>query len=259
MQSPPLPRWVDEPGAALPEPGAVLLSCFPSAGLAATVAGHYIVGALGLPRIGIFELPEIPPVAIVQSGQVQPPIRVYGRKDLAVVLSEFPPPLGVVGELSRAILDGAESRRVRLVLGLEGVVPQPLGSDEGDAEESVWAVLARRDPALMRTFQAAGTRALEDGVIGGLSGALLVGAIRRTIPVAVSLVSARAAEGYPDHRAAAVLIEALDRLLPELSIDTRPLRSQAESIEKALRESMARRPKPAATETPAEPEPAMYQ
>ncbi len=253
------PRWVDETGVPLLEPGGVLLSCFPSAGLAATVAAHYIVQALGLPRIGLFELPDTPPVAIIQSGKVHPPVRVYGRKDLAVIVSEFPPPLASVGSLSRAILDGAESRRVRLVLALEGVVPQPLGTEEEAAEESVWAVLARSDPALMRTFQAAGTRALEDGVIGGLSGSLLVAGIRRTVPVAVTLVSARATEGYPDHRAAAALIEALDRILPELAIDTGPLRSQAEAIEKALREAMRRRPKSAEPESSTEPEPTMYQ
>lgn len=253
------PRWVDEGASPTLEPGAVVLSCFPSAGLAATVAAHYIVQALSLPRIGLFESAETPPIAIVQSGQVHPPVRVYGRKDLAVILSEFPPPLATVGGLSRAILDGAESRRVRLVLGLEGVVPHPLGGEEGEAEESLWAVMSRTDPARMQTFQAAGLRPLEDGVIGGLSGAMLVAGIRRSVPVAVTLVSARATEGYPDHRAAAALIEGLDRFLPELQIDTKPLRSQAEIIERALREAMKRRPKAETTEVAPQAEPTMYQ
>ena len=245
-------QWVDEPGAGpVLAPGAVVLSCFPSVGLAATVAAHYIVQALKLPRIGLFDTPVAPPVAVVQAGQVHPPIRVYGRKDLAVVVSEFPPSIAAASPLSQAILEGAEGRRARLVLCLEGVVPHPLGSEEEEAEEKVWAVLARADAGLRKSFDGAGARPLEDGVIGGVSGAMLVQAIRRKVPVAVTLVSARATEGYPDHRAAATLIEALDRFLPELEIDTHPLRSQAEIIEKALREAMKRRPSEAEESAPA--------
>jgi len=75
---------------------------------------------------------------------------------------------------------------------------------------------------------------------------LLVQGMGRPIPVVVMLVSARVAEGLPDHRAGAALIETLDRVLPELEIDTGPLRAQAEQIEKALRAVMKSHP-PAAT------------
>ncbi|MCI4329881.1 MAG: PAC2 family protein, partial [Thermoplasmata archaeon] len=105
----------------------------------------------------------------------------------------------------------------------------------------------------------ANARRLEDGVIGGLSGALLIEGITRATPVAVLLVSAvTAAEGFPDHRAGAALIETLDRLLPELKIDTGPLRTQAESIEKALRAAMRARTR-AVPELPTEPaQPTIY-
>jgi len=71
--------------------------------------------------------------------------------------------------------------------------------------------------------------------------------------VAAILVSAIGPEGYPDHRAGAALIETLDRLMPELKIDTGPLRSQAEVIERALRAAMRQRPN-APTSTPPLPE-----
>ncbi len=106
------------------------------------------------------------------------------------------------------------------------------------ADEQVWVAFSRKDPAFAKGFEAAKTRPLEEGVIGGVSGALLVQGISRSVPVAVLLVSARVAEGLPDHRAGAALIETLDRLLPELKIDTGPLRAQAEQIEKALRAVM---------------------
>ena len=73
-------------------------------------------------------------------------------------------------------------------------------------------------------------------------------------------MSAQVAEGLPDHRAGAALIETLDRVLPELEIDTGPLRAQAEQIEKALRAVMKSHPgsaPPTEAPTPA-PTPGMY-
>ena len=131
-----------------------------------------------------------------------------------------------------------------MILCLEGIVPHPEDDEPAEAADGpadvgqVWAAFSRADPALRKTFDAAGARGLEDGVIGGVSGALLVQGIGREVPVVTLLVSARVAEGLPDHRAGAALIETLDRLLPELKIDTQPLRQQAEQIEKALRAAL---------------------
>jgi uncharacterized protein len=238
-------NWHDEvpPETAFGR-GSVVLSAFPSAGLATTVAAHYILKVLDLPRIARFESPELPPIAVVSGGVVNPTIRAYGRPGLAVVLSEFPPTPSQANAIASTILDAAERHQARMVICLEGVVPHPEDGDtdppgaEAPPDEQVWVAFAKQDPELAKTFAAARTRALEEGVIGGVSGAMLIRGMGRPVPIAVLLVSARVAEGLPDHRAGAALIEALDRLLPELKIDTRPLRAQAEQIEKALRAVM---------------------
>ncbi|MCI4365532.1 MAG: PAC2 family protein [Thermoplasmata archaeon] len=224
-------------------PGAVVISSFPSAGLATTVAGHYMIRALKLPRIARFDSPDLAPVAVVQGGEVHPTVRVYGRDDLALVLSEFPPTPPQANAIAHTILEGAETRHARMVICLEGIVPHPGEEDgedavEGSSDGQVWAAYSQTDPPLRALFQGAKARTLEDGVIGGVSGALLVQGIGKKIPVVTLLVSARVAEGLPDHRAGAALIETLDRVLPELRIDTEPLRHQAEQIERALRTAL---------------------
>lgn len=255
--------WVDEPGVPGLAPNGVLLSSFPSAGLAATVAAHYVVRSLGLSRIGMLTSPMAIPVAVVQGGHVQPPVRVYGRPDLALVVSEFPPALGSAAEIGNAILAGAAARKCRRVLCLEGVMPHPTDGD-GDlskVDEAVWFIESKPDPTSTRMFQGAGARPLEDGVIGGVTGSMLVGGLRSSVPVAALLVSALGPEGYPDHRAGAALIETLDRMMPELKIDTGPLRSQAEVIEHALRAAMRQRPTapPTTPPLPERGEGSMYQ
>jgi uncharacterized protein len=261
--------WREEaPAAKNFGPGSVVVSAFPSAGLATTVAGHYMIRALSLPRIGRFESPDLSPIAVVQGGEVHPTIRVYGRSDLGLVLSEFPPSPSQANAIARSILDAAERHKARMIVGLEGVVPHPPGDEETEEDESaiaeeqppeqVWVAFSRKEPAILKALEPSKARLLEDGVIGGVSGALLVQGIGRSIPVAILLVSARVAGGLPDHRAGAALIEALDRVLPEVQIDTGPLRAQAEQIEKALRAVMKSHPSAqAATETPT-PTPGMY-
>jgi predicted ATP-grasp superfamily ATP-dependent carboligase len=252
-------EWSDDAGSSPTAAGSVVVSSFPSAGLAATVAAHYIVQALALPRVGTFASPEVPPIAVVQAGRVNPAIRVYGRPGLSVVLSEFPPLPSSTRGLAEAILRGAEARRARIVIGLEGVMPHPAEPDPNEkAEESVWAVVAKSDPGLTDRFERAGAHALRDGVLGGVSGALLVGGSVREVPVAVLLVSSKVNEGYPDHRAGAALIEVLDRFLPELSIDTKPLRTQAALIERSLRAAMKQGERGART-LPDPSEPTIYQ
>jgi predicted ATP-grasp superfamily ATP-dependent carboligase len=246
----------------------VVISSFPSAGLATTVAGHYIIRALTLPRVGRFESADSAPIAVVQDGEVSPTIRVYGRSGLALVLSEFPPTPVQANAVARTILAAAAVRKARLVVCLEGVVPHPTEetpsvSVETPAEappvvEQVWGAFSHPDAGLAKAFDAAKVRRLEDGVIGGVSGALLVQALGGTVPVAVLLVSANAPEGLPDHRAGAALIETLDRLLPELKIDTGPLRAQAEMIEKALRAALKRRPETPAADDEEPASPGMY-
>lgn len=128
-----------------------------------------------------------------------------------------------------------------MVVCLEGAIPHPYAEEgeERPPDESLWVALSQPNVGLDRAFEAANVRHLEDAVLGGMSGALLVEGIHRRVPVAVLLVSVNETQLYPDHRAGATLIEALDRLLPSLRIDTAPLRTQAEKIERSLRAAMA--------------------
>ncbi|MCI4363422.1 MAG: PAC2 family protein [Thermoplasmata archaeon] len=235
-------EWQVDSGAKELEPDAVLLCGFAGAGLAATVAAHYMVRALGLPRIAILRSAQEIPIAIVQNGRVQPPIRVHGAGKIAIALSEFPPPPVGLAPLADVLLAGAAARKVRLLLALEGVLPHPLVEGEGEesalGEEQAWVITSRPDPELLASFRNASARPLADAVLAGVAGALLVRSQNVALPVGALLVSARDSEGFPDHRAAAALIETVARLLPDLKIDTGPLRTQAEVIERALRAAM---------------------
>src|ERR671922_254784 len=72
-----------------------------------------------------------------------------------------------------------------------------------------------------------------NGIITGVSGVLLNLGKKENIN-AISIL-AEANPNYPDARAAAKVIEAIDKLLPGVKIDVKPLYTEAENIEKTLR------------------------
>jgi predicted ATP-grasp superfamily ATP-dependent carboligase len=204
--------------------------------------------ALKLPRIGTLTSEDFPPLAVIQGGRVNPPVRAYANKELVLVLSEFPVLPGLVNELATAIIDLAMQLKVSRIIGLEGVVPQPVdmedtGTGSTSSDEKVWYAGSGTPTQLPAEYRAVGVRTMDTGVIGGVSGALLVEGMTATIPVGSLLVSAADA-GYPDHRAAAKIIEVIDQALPHFKIDTKPLRTQAEMIERALRAAVKSRESP---------------
>jgi uncharacterized protein len=73
----------------------------------------------------------------------------------------------------------------------------------------------------------------EEGVITGVAGVLLNEGRRRDFDVITLLSEAR--PDYPDARAAAKVIETIDRLLPHTPLDARPLYEEAERIEVQLK------------------------
>jgi uncharacterized protein len=73
----------------------------------------------------------------------------------------------------------------------------------------------------------------KEGMITGITGVLLFEGARLKRDVLCLLAEAHSS--YPDSRAAALLVEALDKLLPEIEIDTQPLYKEAEDIEQKIR------------------------
>ena len=74
---------------------------------------------------------------------------------------------------------------------------------------------------------------IEDGMVRGISGMILLKASEIDLDVITLLGSAK--QDMPDPKGAAKLMEPLTRLLPELKIDTEPLYKEAEEIEKKIR------------------------
>ena len=218
--------------------GAMMVVGFPTHGLVGSVAASYLVHSLDMTLVAYMISEEFPPTVIMEEGIVNAPVRFYASKlvcgvdrscdQIVVVISDIQPPVSMLNGLGRALLDWAEAKGIQLVTAIEG---QPL-ENETYADARVVAMANRAAAPLLEKYRFAAA----NGVVTGLAGGLLLGAIGRTTPVLCLI--AQAHKDYPDARAAAKVIETVNPLVPLLILDTKPLREKAREIEAEVRKTL---------------------
>jgi len=230
--------------------GATIIDGFPSVGLVSTITANYLVDVLELEQIGIMDSKFFPTVSIVRNGIPLYPVRIYAAKGVCVFISEFQPAPKLIRPIAEAILEFAKRKGCRNIISPEGLVVDT--EETKEAEVSVYALGSTeetRDILLKHGIQQFG-----NGIITGVSGVLLnLG--KKDGFNAISIL-AEANPNYPDARAAAKVIEAINSLLDAVEVDVKPLYSEAENIEKTLR-MMQKQAAPVAT-GPENVPPGMY-
>lgn len=232
--------------------GAMMVVGFPTHGLVGSVAASYLVHTLDMTPVGYMVGEEFPPTVVMEEGVVTAPIRFYASKtvcgpdrqcdQLVVVISDIQPPLTMLSELGRTLLDWAEAKGIQLIVAVEG---QPIEKEtKGDAR--IVAMANRAAAPLLDRYELTAA----SGVVTGFAGGLLLPAIPRPTPVLCLI--AQAHKDYPDARAAAKVIETINPLVPLLVLNTRPLREKARQIEAEVRHNLEQQQKSIASMRPIE-------
>lgn len=219
---------------------ALILVAFPTTGQASSIAAQYLVRQLSLPLVGHIRLPEIQNVVAIQEGRVTSLVRLFGGEveckldkkcpRVYVLTAELPMPAPVLAGTAELVLEMARQGGAHMVLCLEGVVRA-----EGDDIPDVYCASA--DPEVLKELTSRKIPVMERALIGGIAGPILLGSAGRGIRSAALLVEAR--REHPDGRAAAALIEALQLILPHVSMDAQPLQDEAMRLEKEIQEAIA--------------------
>ena len=132
-----------------------------------------------------------------------------------------------------AMLDWAQAQMASLVISPEGLaVEDMVVPSSADKEKlDVYAVGSTMHARLyFETHD--DINPFDEGVISGVAGVLLNEGKKRGFDV-ISLLS-EAHESYPDAKAAARIIEALDKIVLHTGINTDPLYREAEIIEESI-------------------------
>jgi uncharacterized protein len=269
--------------------GATVIDGFPSIGLVSSIVANYLVNALELEQIGIMDSNFFPSISLIRKAQPLNTVRIYASErvgagdeeevdQIVVFISEFQPPPNLIRPIASTILDWIQEQRCNLLISPEGLVIErgddegEGGDEEGDGEGSPGpggtmsaeeAESLGRQVDLYGVGSTASSRKIlqendialfQDGVITGVAGVLLNEGKRRDFNV-ISLL-AEAHSNYPDARAAAKIIEVLDRLVLNIHIDPKPLYKEAEAIEMQIKSIRSQAKTSKVMKAP--PQPRMY-
>lgn len=220
---------------------AVAIVGFPGIGLASSIATGFLARQLNLETIAGFSSPEFPPYAMIQNGVPMPQIRIYagdrecdieGGMDfncLVIVTSEFMPKVELHYQIAEAILHWLHEHGVKTIITLDSI---PLFNPDE------YVLLgAGSTPDARKLVTEYGITEFDEGMIRGISGVLLFEGANEGLDVMTLLGSARA--DMPDPRGAAKLMEPLEKMMPELKIDTEPLYKEAEELDKRIKSQLA--------------------
>ncbi|MFQ6107285.1 MAG: proteasome assembly chaperone family protein [Thermoplasmata archaeon] len=217
--------------------GATVIDGFPSVGLVSSIVANYIINALNLEQVAIMDSVYFPTVSLIRDGEPMNPVRIYaGSKEenkdkIVVFISEFQPPPNLIKVIAAAVIDWAEDQKCDLLLCPEGLIVDRDKDDETRSDIQVYGIGSTARTSSILTENT--ITVFEEGVITGVAGVLLNEGKKRDFSV-ISLLS-EAHPDYPDARAAARVIETIDRILLHTELDAQPLYEEAERIELQLK------------------------
>ncbi len=256
---------------------ATVIDGFPSVGLVSSIVANYIVKVLSLEQVGVLDSDYFPALSLVRRSEPLDTVRIYAGPrvgsetsgdQIVVFISEFQPPPNIIRSIADTMMDWLHDEKCRILYSPEGLVIEregqdgaPPGGPQSVEEGEEKAPEAPAPPAReIETYGIGSTlrarKLLEDnhiklfqeGVITGMAGVLLNQGKRRDFDV-ISLL-AEANPQYPDARAAAKVIETLDKLILHIRLDSGPLYDEAGVIEAQIKSVQKQTKAPKATPMP---------
>jgi len=197
----------------------IIVEGFPGFGLVGTIATEYLIRHLDAKQIGRIRVKEVAPVVAIHEGEAVEPLGIfYDKKHNIVILHALTSVQGIEWDLAEAIEGLAKQLKAKEVISIEGI-----GGSKANPKNGVYYVGGSKK------MDTAGARELQEGIIMGVSGALMLKKGLKT-----SFIFAETQSALPDSRAAAKIIKILDKYLG-LKVDPKPLLKKADEFEKKLK------------------------
>lgn len=245
---------------------ALVVCCFPSVGMVSSVVAHFLIDHLNLEYVGGVAHPKLPAICLVQDGVPLPPIRAYAGEPICkiegvcdkvlLLMSELIVPDPLVHEIVSSLFVWSKEQNAAMGVlidafarkGMKGGLNgnEPLVEYDDTEEVDVLGVAAT--PKMAELLKGMDIKLLEQGVIKGMTGAMLSEGSSRGRNIMSIMVEAD--PRFPDARAAAVIIEQLNKMMPVVDLDHEPLLAEAQQLEDQIRNMMEgaeTEPSPAST------------
>jgi len=203
----------------------IILEGFPGFGFVATIATKYLLEHLKFKPIGRIWSKDLTPLAIIHNQTVIQPLEIFYNKEYNLVLVQA---LAGVAELEWEVADVLVSLYKKLgakeIISIEGI-GSPIEREKPEA------YYYTNVDAKKEQLEKIGLNPLKEGIILGVSGALMLSLPKE---IKATFIFAETHSKLPDSRAAAKIIEMLDKYLG-LKVEYKPLIKEATKFEETLR------------------------
>ena len=202
---------------------AIILEGSPELGLIGNILGWLLVEELKMKQIGYVDSRDFPPLAVLYNGITLHPFRIYNADNIVLFLSDFIIPNNVAYDMANGIVNWAEKNSAKEIITFNSVVVR---------EKTGQVAAAANTKEALQDLSDMGIPIMPFGNIGGLSGPLMT---RSKIKgISATCLFAEVLNQYPDPRAAAAMVDTLNKKL-DINIDPEPLIKEAEEIESRLK------------------------
>jgi uncharacterized protein len=216
----------------------LLIAGFPDSGLIGSVTVNHVIEQLKMHQIGYIESQHVMPAAIFIGKRFRHPFRIYANDSgtVCALICEVPVNARGIYTIINTIVDWCLNSLVSEVIVLGGILPSNFSPPY---------ILERKAMLLRNTLvekpdsheirgEDLGLAVPDDAVIIGLAGSLLSACAARSISCSALMIPTMAESADPE--GAAIVLEALPKIAPDLRIDTSSLRERVEIIKKHLEE-----------------------
>jgi uncharacterized protein len=216
--------------------GGTIIEGSPGVGLVSSIAATYLIDFLKLDQICAFDSEAFPPTSMIYASKPKFPARIYAsnKYKIGVFLTEFTPLPSMAKSIAIKLMEWCKEQKIRRIVSMEGL-PLEIKFMPGESMDKIKTNvfgIGSTDRA-RKELKDVKIEPLESGIIYGVSGVLLNEGRWKNYDVVTIL--AEAYLNLPDSLAAAKILEALDKLIPELKIQTQPLYEESKKLENYLK------------------------
>ena len=202
----------------------IIIEGFPGFGLVGTIASEFLIEHLQTEQIGKIIFNDMPAMVAIHENKIVEPLGVfYNSKYNLVILHAITSAAHYEWEMANTVARITSDLNAKEIVSLEGV-----GSGEDSEGNRVFYYANNEKNAKM--FDKIGIPKLNEGIIIGVTGAILL----RVEKTPISCLFAETHSNLPDSKAAAKIVEALDKYIG-MNLDYKPLLEQAQKFEEKLK------------------------
>jgi uncharacterized protein len=212
--------------------GATLVFGFPDVGLVGVIAASHLIDELNLSEVAYLDSKLLPPLIVLHEGLPHSSIRIFGKDNILLAISEAPVPVDVIYPIMDALIDWAKSKNVKMMISLSGIPIQ----DRQDAKE-LKAFAAASNTETLKLAQDKNIEVLTEGYMVGPQAIMLQRAVNSGTSALALL--AQCFYNYPDPEAAAEVLKELGKITG-LNVNVSKLLEKGEEIRLRARDVMKR-------------------